>query len=468
MLDPTVGQPAAEREPDNVTPEPLVLDAVVLLERRDEFHGRQIVIDFPDSGRATGVLENIFDRGWDTPQSQRLEVIMADGRHFLLGYRTRVTISPAVDEPEGAALAEPRCSACGNPDPLNLHLLGCDDLPTVDQPAAEREPSNITPEPEPENVTPAPRPWTAFSSSLCNDAWHDNRQQPTDPCPTCGDVADYAADQLLDREREPAVPEPEHVTPDLDWSAYGKCPRRSCLAAPGNPCQDLGPVGYTGPATYQLLPHADRPLVEATKAEPERRTVSLEVLTDELRAAEHAARLAEAADTYTRPEPLPADVVVAIVLRTNGEFGRVTETDLDWRGRSSSERLEAMLRQARFYVDKNAGAELLMPTPDVLAALAGTPNATWWTAPVPVLHRDMRPGWLLVSYAEEGASVPAGTQREQLIEAVAAGTPAMCKDVHDYALSSECIVLTLAGRPAHFEGWLTNPVRIPADQAVTR
>src|SRR5688572_12977919 len=56
--------------------------------------------------------------------------------------------------------------------------------------------------------------------------------------------------------------QPDHLTPAFDWSVYAACPRRSCCAAPGNPCQDLGSPGYNGPAVYMLLPHAERPLVD--------------------------------------------------------------------------------------------------------------------------------------------------------------------------------------------------------------
>lgn len=263
---------------------------------------------------------------------------------------------------------------------------------TVDQPAAEREPDNVTPE--------------------CRDDWHESRQQPTRPCPTCGDVADYAADQLLDREREAAA-----------------------------------------------------------LAEPERRTVSLEVLTDELRAAGNAVFAARDAEFDDEPWVLPADAVVAVVIRTagTGALVEIFDTDATWRQLPGHDDSMVVLRDLlQVVVGLHGGglegipaSELLMPTPDVLAALDGRPDATFWSAPVPVMHRDMQSGWLLITYADEGDSVPAGTERQEPIEAITECTPEAADGIHPAAHSEECRVLTVDGTPCHFDTWLTNLVRIP-------
>lgn len=124
---------------------------------------------------------------------------------------------------------------------------------------------------------------------LCDDGWHSSREEPTEPCPTCGDHA--------------------------------------------------APVA------------------------PERRTVSLEVLTDDLRG------LASAPETGA---VLPV-AVVGVVLRVDGEAVAVPEVDAEWRASylRPADVLERLLRQARYYADDADDAELLMPGPDVLAALEG-------------------------------------------------------------------------------------------------
>ena len=200
--------------------------------------------------------------------------------------------------------------------------------------------------------------------------------------------------------------------------------------------------------------------VEPAPAVTERRTVSLERLTDELRAL--------AAQEYTGDNAVILEgATVGIVGRIGGRADAVTDVDSDWfrSGIAPGQVLASMMQQARGRA-QSAGAELLMPTPDVLAALDGRPDATFWTAPVPVMHRDMQPGWLLISYADEGDSVPAGTERQELIEAITDCTPELADGVHAAAYATDCRVLTVGGQPCHFDNWLTNLVRIPA--AVTR
>lgn len=337
MSDLTVRPDGPEGQPDNVTPEPLVLDAVVLMERRVEFIGHRILMTLPDSGPVEGTLANAFWRGWDTPLSQRIGITTMEGRTFLLGERVQITVEPLDDTDIRTALG------------------------------ADLERMGLMPEP---------------AAPVCDASCCAGRE----------------------------VPWPDALNPHLPQP------------------------GYT-PRPYGQGP------------EPERRTVSLEVLTDELRAAEHAARLAEAADTYTQPEPLPADARVAIVLRTNGEFGRVAETDWDWRSRPAPERLKFMLGQAVFYA--GTGADLLMPTPDVLAALDGRPTAGFWSAPVPVTARHVEEGWLVVGYSGPGME-----------ERVEAKNPE-CGEA-DCPWPGDCTLLTIGDdKPQHFADWSTLTVRLP-------
>lgn len=186
-------------------------------------------------------------------------------------------------------------------------------------------------------------------------------------------------------------------------------------------------------------------------AAPERRTVSIEVLTDELRG------LAEEHKTTAR---------VGVVLRVGGEAVRVPEVDVTWgsRHRQPADVLAALLRQARHYTDEDeklAVAELLMPTPDVLTALAGTTDATFWTAPITILAEHVQAGWRLVGEVDG-----TGETTEQ-VAAVADCDDASCHWHED------CKILTvdvhnLGVQPVHFAGWSSLTVRIPADQAATR
>jgi len=171
--------------------------------------------------------------------------------------------------------------------------------------------------------------------------------------------------------------------------------------------------------------------------EPERRTVSLEVLTDELREA-----AAEAED----------DAKVGVVLRLNGEAVAVPEVDVPWGSRRKHPVavLEAMLRQAQYYAADNPGAELSMPTPDVLAALDGRPNASFWTAPVPITCRWIEPGWTVVGYSGPGV--------EERVEAKSGD----CGET-DCPWPGDCTLLTIGdNKPAHFADWSTLTMRIPA------
>jgi hypothetical protein len=183
-------------------------------------------------------------------------------------------------------------------------------------------------------------------------------------------------------------------------------------------------------------------LAEVTCAgcRPERRTVSVETLTDELRAL--------AAREYTggAAELLPL-AKVAIVGRIDGRADAVTDIDSDWPYDGAAS-LAVVLHQAQGRA-LNAGAELLMPTPDVLAALSGSPDATFWTAPVPVTARHVEEGWLVVGYSGPGV--------EERVEAKSTD----CGEV-DCPWPGDCTLLTIGeDKPSHFADWTTLTVRIP-------
>lgn len=218
---------------------------------------------------------------------------------------------------------------------------------------------------------------------------------------------------------------------------------------------------------------------EVVEETPERRTVSLEVLTDELREAEDDRRREQAHEAskmrmdgeLEKPNLLPASAKVGIVLRLDGEPVLVPETDAEWVAgfRQPADVLEALLRQARFYADDHDDAELLMLTPDVLAVLAGKP-ATFWTKPVNMSVVGIEPGWQLVGDVDGVQTFETVLRREYC-----SGSDG-CTDedciilvVHDgrpLAQPGTLIVPALSGQRVHLLGWLRPQVRIPADQAV--
>jgi hypothetical protein len=219
-------------------------------------------------------------------------------------------------------------------------------------------------------------------------------------------------------------------------------------------------------AEFGLIERAwdDDPAVfaETVPAEPERRTVGLEVLTDELRTAENARRREDAreANAYgvgaDAADLIPDTAVVGIVLHLDGEPVSVPDVDTNWaaRFRRPPDLLAALLRQARFYADDHDGAELLMPTPDVLAALAGQPDARLLTAPVHVLAMDVQAGMLLHATNDDGD----GAETLELVSAQRDCTDPEC--IH----GAVCVVLAVDGYEdpdVHFNGYARLAVRIP-------
>lgn len=176
--------------------------------------------------------------------------------------------------------------------------------------------------------------------------------------------------------------------------------------------------------------------------EPERRTVGLEVLTPELR------KLFDIWGTR--------GALVGIVCRVNGEAVDVPEVQTLWEApyRKPADVLAKMLTQARFYADGgiegNGNAELLMPTPDVLAALAGQPVGGY-TAALNMRYNLLRPGWWVLTER------PGDDTWDLVEDRTPCTTPGCVVDT--------CQVVTVRGRgELHMVGWYPVLARIPADQ----
>lgn len=280
--------------------------------------------------------------------------------------------------------------------------------PTVDQPAAEREPDNVTP------------CWACNGSGT--QVVGDELETEVFECAVCSGTG---------------LPKSDLMPELLDWSAYEACP--SCWAQTGDPCVILG--GYN-PST----PHPDRQL---KPVEPERRTVSLELATDELR--ELAVRLAR---SNIREEMAAAKVVV--VLRFGGQPVAVPDTDVPWATGAAGDPVKAlrgllseMIRgKNQLERDEGTTVELLMPGADVLAALDGRPDAQLLTAPVWVLAMDIEQGMLLA---------PLDSFELHRVT----GPPVAC-GVADCKEGASCVVVLFEGGRQHQSGYARTRVRVPA------
>lgn len=222
-------------------------------------------------------------------------------------------------------------------------------------------------------------------------------------------------------------------------------------AACGYDLDRNGPEGWTTDRAKVTCPECAGKLVDEQLVEPERRTVSLETLTDELRAAEPALPDADPAKATW----IPDHARVGIVLRADGAFVAIVETDADWiRKHASVALLSRMLQQAEHYA-QDGGADLVMPGADVLAALDGRPDATFWTAPVTVRAEDVQEGWIAVGYSGPDIEEPVTAKTAQ------------CKDP-GCPWPGDCTALTIGDeeKPQHFADWTLLDVRIPC--AVTR
>ena len=270
-------------------------------------------------------------------------------------------------------------------------------METVNDPAAEREPDHITP------------------SALASAAYG---------------TADYRQ-PLTDFERAAGVVEISSAEVEADVDAIIQHSREQASSV-----DDRAVLGT----------------IDGVAVEPERRTVSLEVLTDELRDVPMDYEPETGATNYP-----PPDARVGVILRYADKPVQVTDVDSDWRrdkrARSTAAIFGLMLLRATHVADH--GAELLMPTPDVLAALNGRTDATFWTAPVPVRAEDVQEGWISYGYSGPGVEEPVTAKNKE------------CKDPA-CPWPGDCTALTIGAdpKPQHFADWTLLDVRIPA--SVTR
>lgn len=205
-----------------------------------------------------------------------------------------------------------------------------------------------------------------------------------------------------------------------------------------------------------LMSNAALELVEPepiTQPAPERRTVSLEVLTPELRAM--------LPGTTERDREQRDAARVGVVLRVGGRAMVVPDTDAPWQEIHSAHPLkilrglisEMITGASRLRYTEDQPVELLMPTPDVLAALAGTPEATFWSAEVGLRADQVMGGWLIVGWASEGDAA--------LVTAIDECADRTC------SWHACCTVITAGGaEPVHTPDFSDVTVRIPA--AATR
>jgi hypothetical protein len=280
--------------------------------------------------------------------------------------------------------------------------------PSVDPSAAEREPDRVTP-------AETPLPCGHQPDDHC-DCWEDGFPRQ-----------DWDGDDLTIPPRGQRPDDTDiRVALGADLERMGLMPELA-----GEPQRER-----------QGLPDDDQD--DSLRGAFERRTVSLECLT-----GEHRNQGVELRDGR-----------VGIALRTGDQLVAVPEVDTMWSAadRSPADILAILLRQARMYatgLHGDAGAELLMPDPSVLAALDGRPGATFWTAPVTVRAEDVQEGWIAVGYS--GADV----------EEPVTGKTTQCKDPA-CPWPGDCTALTIGDdpKPQHFADWTLLDVRIPA--AVTR
>lgn len=324
----------------------------------------------------------------------------------------------------------------------------------LDPPAAGREPDHITPDVR--HFAALADAHTLCGLERATVRWTDDPATPVD-CLAC--TAPTPENDEDDEDDLMPAPGCGHLMPPgVDCCVSTRTPVEPvevpvCLAA----SRHGGICGQPAPCDGSRH-------VEPAPVSAERRTVSLEVLTDELRAAGNGVFAARAAEFGDEPWVLPADATVAVVIRVAGtaELVEVFDTDATWRKLAGHDDPMVVLRDLlQVVVGLHGGglvgipaAELLMPTPDVLAALDGTPDAQLWSVPVPVTARYVEEGWLVVGYSGPGM--------EERIEAKASDC-----DGDQCPWPGDCTQLTIGdSKPAHFADWTTLTVRIPA--SVTR
>jgi hypothetical protein len=350
---------------------------------------------------------------------------------------------------------------------------------TVQNGPPEREPSNVTPEPYLTAVEAAELRILYAGNPVIDRAERELRQfgvqdgESTDAVKLLLAWTDF--NLLTEREVRGVaarfVPEHDALTPEqieMDRQANGLDDAddhfvigQTSAGWPGaeqldeddedDEDDDLVPAPGCGHPASPSVDCCVSTRAQAEPVEPERRTVGPEVMTDELRQL----------GTRLRPDAREemAAAKVALVLRIGGQPVAVPDTDVPWVAGTPGEPVKALrglLTEAiqgknRLEREEGVPVELLMPTPDVLAALDGRPDAQLLTAPVHVLALDVDPGmYLLVGSAP----------RQQLVTATGPCTRPGCDE------GASCVVLTVDGAEQHHGGYARTRVRIPV--SVTR
>jgi hypothetical protein len=283
------------------------------------------------------------------------------------------------------------------------------------------------------------------------ERWTDDPATPVDCEPCRAALARAFERRAVERLAELVDEDNVQPLPDTDI--------RGALA------DDLRRMGVMPAVDPVENPSELAPRIGPVPPPAEHRTVGLEVLTDELRAEENARRIADAREAdrkrddgeVSKPYLLYAAATVGIVLRLDGRAVLVPETDATWVAhyRQPPDVLAAMLRQARHYADDHDGAELLMPGPDVLAALSGQPVGGF-TATVELTYRAVRPTWLVLVDVETAAG-----ERDSVWQEVAATS--RCGDLTCLG-GQDCRVVASGGKLRHHLQWDPVHVRIPAGQ----
>lgn len=181
-------------------------------------------------------------------------------------------------------------------------------------------------------------------------------------------------------------------------------------------------------------------------------TVGLEVLDEQLLQLAADGKAREMRELAREPQPLPEGTRVGVVIRVGGKAVEVPDVDTDWTHiRTRTGVLAELLIQAAYKCGRDMQPK--MPTPDVLATLDGTPDATFWTADVQLRADQVAGGWLIIGWASEGDA-------------------ALVTDIDECAdqtcsWHACCTVITAGGaEPVHTPDFSDVTVRIPA--AVTR
>lgn len=226
------------------------------------------------------------------------------------------------------------------------------------------------------------------------------------------------------------------------------------LAACGYDLDVQGPDSWsTNPARVTCSPcKATLEAPAPREPAPLRCTISLEVLTPPLRAIANAVR--------RQDMRIPDSATVAIVKRLGLEPVAVPEVDAEWRSvwnHEPTDILARLLRQARMYADAEPDTEVLMPGPDVLAALAGRPVGGY-TAAVPSRYDVVQPGWFVLVEVRTAAG------EQDFVWLLVEDTRA-CDDRE--CPRPGCAILTVRGQGIrHHVGDFPVGVRIPASTAV--